>query len=221
MINADILKYPFQFDNESERPFPVSFTSFRNLKRLKVAPVYIWGNDDMHSEEKLEQQSSKEKLWKSLPPKLEELWLHRAQQTEVAEKNPKIHFVADCLLPALQLVFQNKTEAFPKLKRFRIEFEYMQWEAEWFGLLASVCAQAREKEVHCTIILEGKPYSDYPYHVERNWGWYEEVEFDAIEFNTENRKIHIDTQEEPDLAERLRGMQAEYESGLKEDAECN
>ncbi len=193
----------------------MSFKPFKNLKRLKVAPVYIWGHDGFHLEEQLKQPGAKEMLWKALPSNLEELWLHRAQQTEARDNKCKVDFVPDCLLPALELLVQNKEEAYPNLCALRIEFELHEWKNKWLTMLASICDYAEENGIHCTIILDGKPYEDYESDVQRKWGWYEDVAFDAIDFNQEPEKVYIVAREEKSVEKTLKKMKEEQEKKKK------
>ncbi|KAF1840636.1 uncharacterized protein K460DRAFT_410052 [Cucurbitaria berberidis CBS 394.84] len=98
--------YPYQFDNDHEKLFPVSFTQFKTLKHLKVAPVFIWGHTGFSQQE---------------------LWITRAHQQSIADEGADVEFVPNCLIPALEHVIQRKVQVFPNLKSLRIEFPLLAW----------------------------------------------------------------------------------------------
>lgn len=158
--------YPHQFGNDREIPYPCSFTAFKALRRLRVAPVYIWGHKGFTHSTHIKDPASKSMLWKALPPSLEELWITRAQGQisghpghEIVD--PDVNFRSSLLLPALFLVLEHKVEAFSVLTYISIEFSLKTWHAEWLNELASFCEAALFKGVGCTIILthivEGNP----------------------------------------------------------------
>jgi hypothetical protein len=190
--------YPYQFGNVNEKPYPCSFAQFKALKRLKVAPVYIWGHDTLTEEERLKKQATKEMLWKALPAGLEELWITRAQDQESGRRNEhtKAPFVLECLLPALEYLIRNKAEAFPKLARLRIEFPTRVWEQDWVDVLAAICARAIAADIQCTVILEGLDRASY---MERRWGWDEDVEWGECVHNVGGEKTWIDVGEVDNL----------------------
>jgi hypothetical protein len=200
--------YPYQFGNDSEKPYPCSFVHFKILKRLKVAPVYIWGHDNMTDDTRLKKQATKEMLWKALPAGLEELWITRAQDQESGRNNEhtKATFIHECLLPALESVIQNKAEALPKLASLRIEFPAREWEHDWLNELAAFCGRAVAAEIQCTIILEAQCETN---KAERKWGWNEDVEWGECTHNREGSKKWIDAAKVDNLAKMLGDLKRE------------
>jgi hypothetical protein len=198
--------YPHQFGNDHEIPYPCSFTAFKALKRLKVAPVYIWGHEGFTHSTQIKDPASKSMLWKALPETLEELWITKAESQTSGHPghevvDPDIDFVPSLLLPALFLVLKHKAEAFPILTRICIEFSLKTWHVEWLGKLGSLCEAALAKGVGCTIvtthIVEGNQ------RFERNWGWDEDVEWRPCVQNEELPKLRIVAAEEDNLVEKL------------------
>jgi hypothetical protein len=192
--------YPYQFDNDSEKPWPCSFVPFKALKRLKVAPVYIWGHEGFNHQTELKKSATKEMLWRALPENLEQLWITRAQMQEPpsAVDDTTVLFEPDCLLPAIELVVQHKTKAFPKLTHLRVELPRKEWQDEWLVTLSLLCEAASANGIQSTIILTGLSQS-YKDNVECNWGWEESVEWGECYNNQEPPKMWIDAAELQDF----------------------
>lgn len=206
--------YPYEDDFENGKPDPCCFVPFTALKRLKVAPLYIWGNSGVLNPEKFNRQEAKGMLWKALPRNLEELWVTRAQWQNLRDKGSTASFIPKCLLPALDLVIQNKHYVFPKLQRLRVEFPPSYWEFEWFDVLASICKAAYAKGVHTTIIFSEifDRYED-AITVERPWGWDEDIEWEPPRYssNRESAKVWIPATTRHDLAEALKDIKIRFE----------
>lgn len=202
--------YPHQFDNDDEEPYSCDFKPFTALKRLKVAPCYIWGHTGFTDETELSKPATKEMLWKTLPPNVEQLWICRAE-SQVPQWNGiddgKPHFEYDCLLPALSLVAEHREE-YPKLSNIRIEFPPLAWPTNaTFENLAAFCQSAERDGIHCTVILTDMfvPTSSATYPTnDRRWGWNEDVEWGECFANQEAEKIWIDTRTISDLAQGIR-----------------
>lgn len=203
--------YPHQFDNDSEEPYPCDFTPFTALRRLKVAPCYIWGHEGFNDEEELSKPETQEMLWKTLPPNLEQLWVCRADP-QAAQwdgiNDGKPHFEYDCLLPALHLVLEH-VDRYSKLKNIRLEFSPLAWSANaTFDTLATFCQDAKRIGIACTVILTDiyvpSDKGTYPTG-ERGWGWDEDVDWGDCFANQEAEKIWIDATISIDLARDIRG----------------
>jgi hypothetical protein len=195
--------YPYQFGNEDENPWPCSFVPFKALKRLKIAPVYIWGHDGFNDQRELKKAATKDMLWKALPENLEQLWITRAQMQEpMTEEETAVCFEPDCLLPALHLVVRHKSKAFPKLSQLRLEFPRSTWKREWCESLTILCETASSSGIQCTIIIEG--LEDRKFKV-RGWGWDEEVEWEECHTSSVERKTWLVTAKEGDLVQAMSG----------------
>ncbi|OAK96542.1 hypothetical protein IQ06DRAFT_255913 [Phaeosphaeriaceae sp. SRC1lsM3a] len=193
--------YPYQFVGNADITTPCTFIEFTALKRLKVAPVYVWGHEGFTNSASLGRAVSKEVLWQALPRNLEELWITRAEhQAEDSE----IRFEPACLLPALDCVVRHKTEAYPKLSHLRVEFPPKNWQTEWLDELASICERARTYGIECTIILTHVERRTQ--WAERKWGWDEDMEWGHIWQNEEARKHWIVAAVEEDLTQKLRDV---------------
>jgi hypothetical protein len=205
--------YPYQFGNENEKPIPVTFNSFKVLQKLKVAPVYIWGHDGISDESSLQNPKTREWLWKALPETLEELWITRAVEqgeTKTLEKQA-VRFVPDLLIPALELVIQYKSQAYPKLSCLFIEFQLSSWKDEWIELLDPICQQAEENGVRCTLILTDAEQEGYACgnFTERGWGWNEEVKWQECLPNKEPPKTWLNVTRGENLGRKLIGLKNE------------
>lgn len=204
--------YPFQYEDSGDKPYSVSFKPFKVLKRLKVAPVYIWGHERFTNKDMLTRQDTKEMLYKALPDSIEELWITRAESQISNRDGTIVHFIPDCLLPALELVIQEKLQSFPKLSHLRIEFPLMQWESAWLDALGSICRRADANGICAVVILVKLPnYSDnygFCVEVERAWGWNEDVHWQKCLHNKESPKRWISVAKEQDLGQMLKDLKA-------------
>ncbi|RYO32291.1 hypothetical protein AA0113_g11755 [Alternaria arborescens] len=201
---------------------PCSFRSFVALKRLRVAPLYIWHHRTLFRQHTW-QRSSQERLCSVLPENLEELWITRTHDhiTRVGARNGEFSFVSDCLLPALHHVVQNKWSALPKLRLLRIEFPLLEWKDEWFDEIASICELAAVKGIRTTIILCDMFYEGSPFTIERPWGWNEDIEWEPdmkwqpeptkTSSNRECAKVWIDATGQEHLAAILKDMKVRFE----------
>jgi hypothetical protein len=211
--------YPYQFGNDGEKPYPVSFGPFRALKRLKVAPVYVWGHEGFNDEENLKKPETKKMLYEALPSSLEELWITRAESQTKNEDDAAVQFVPDCLLPALEIVVQEKSQSqsFPKLSQLRIELPLMDWRDQWFDALSSFCRKAVTNEIKIMVIFAGLPARSLHNSThERPWGWNEDIHWEACERNDETPKRWIVATEEQDLGQTLK----EFKAKLEEEGEA-
>lgn len=200
--------YPYQFsdytDSSYDLPTACSFKPFTALKRLKVAPVYIWGHHGFTSGQKLRDATTKGILWQALPISLEELWITRAVHQDREDKDKdSACFVPKCFIPSLQLLIQKKPEAFPRLSSLRLEFSFLKWKDEWLDDLVSLCDQAAANGMECTIILTDMFDCFTGPTVERLWGWDEDVEWEPSEcyHNKECPKIWIEAAQHESLGQ--------------------
>jgi hypothetical protein len=205
--------YPYAVSDAGEKPYPCSFTSFTALKRLKLAPVYIWGHQGVMEQDIIEAPRSKEKLWSALPRNLEELWITRAQNQNPRRSNADVTFVPNCLLPALDRVVQHKQDAVPKLQHLLVEFPLMNWEDEWIDALASICRAAAAQNIQTTLIACDM-FSEFgPITAERHWGWNEDIKWEPTRYslNRECAKVTIDATQQEHLGQILKDMKARFE----------
>lgn len=206
--------YPHQFDNDDDKPYPCDFKPFTALRRLKVAPVYIWGHEGFTNQRNLADRATKEVLWKSLPANLQQLWICRAESQAKPPPDDNdaevLRFEHDCLLPALDLVVQNK-EAFQELSEIFIELPPSNWpKHETFDSLESFCRGAQGCGIQTRIILA----DIISEQEERKWGWEEEVEWGECFGNQEAEKkwIHVDRVD--DLARLIRQAREEADAKI-------
>ena len=197
--------YPFQFgSDDTEKPYPCSFTPFTGLKRLKVTPCHIWGHDGLTDSAELNRPEMKQMLWQALPENLEELWITRAEHQQADRQESAMDFVPKCLIPALEIAIRKKRESFAKLKELRIDLPPFVWENGWLESLASVCELASQHEIRTAIIFYEMCEHYGQLTSERLWGWNEDVWWEPTRYSTnrESQKIWIDGGT-PSLAQRL------------------
>jgi hypothetical protein len=207
--------YPYEIESPDDKPFPVSFTPFKALTHLKVAPVFIWGDKGLMEITAAMIPEKREMLWKALPGSLEELWLAQADHSTSSKDGIAFKFVPDCLLPALEFVVQMKLQAFPKLQHLRIEFELRSWKSDWFDALVCLIKAAGAKGIHSTIIVNEWPdIVDDDNDGERRWGWNEDVQWGYCEQNQGEWRKWIVAAEEPDLGQVLRDAKAKLHSRM-------
>ena len=202
-----------------DNPGLCSFKSFVALKRLRVAPLYIWSHRTLFRQANM-QRSAQEQLWSVLPENLEELWITRTHdQTRVGGHDGDFPFASNCLLPALHDVVQNKWNAFPKLRLLRIEFPLLDWKDEWFDEIASICQLAAVGGIRTTVILCDMFYEGSPFTIERPWGWNEDIEWESdVRWqpkatkgtNRECAKVWIDATQREHLAAILKDMKVRF-----------
>ena len=209
--------YPYVDNGSAERSkaYPCSFTSFTALKRLKVAPVYIWGHQGFTDQTTFRTGASRDRLWSILPKTLQELWITRAQAQESRENIGATAFVPQCLLPALDLVVQNKRTSFPQLRHLRVELPLLDWKDDWLDSLASISRAAAAEGIQISIILYNM-FSRYgPISAEQNWGWNEDIKWEPSRYsdNLECPKIWIEVtpQRQEHLACILKDMKTRFQ----------
>jgi hypothetical protein len=212
--------YPYQFDPDTsfgeagDKPFAVSFTCFETLKRLKVAPVFVWGHAGLQSQERFMQSQTREMLWKALPASLEELWIARAVDERPKDEAGLAHFAPDCLLPALDLMLEHRSESFPNLSRILLQTSVGNWRDAWLDVLCDFCARAEAQGISCIVVADdinenvrGDDDGDVG-DFKRKWGWDEEVEWQTCMFDEEGPRLRVVAKEEADLGARLRSLKA-------------
>jgi hypothetical protein len=211
--------YPYQLgsteplETVDDAPFDFSFTCFAALRRLKVAPVFVWGLTGFQSQAELKRGANREMLWRALPASLEELWITRAvdKGPPLYEEAGTAYFAPDCLIPALELVVQHRAEAFPGLRRVRLQTSLGNWRDAWIDALVAFCQRAEEEGVECTIILEDLIASqdDDGRALQRGGGGDEDVEWQECGLNEKGPKLRILASEEDDLGATLRSLKAD------------
>ncbi|KAH6881318.1 hypothetical protein BKA58DRAFT_732 [Alternaria rosae] len=208
--------YPYLDDESAERgkAYPCSFSSFAALRRLKVAPVYIWGHRGITDEETFKTAESRDRLWSTLPKSLQEFWITRAQNQHIDHKEV-VEFVPRCLLPALDLVVQNKQTAFPQLVHLRVELPLLDWKDEWLDSLASTCKAANAHQIRTTIILCDMFDKYGRITSERDWGWNEDIKWEPSRYsqNRECAKVWVEAtpQRQEHLASILKDMKPQFQ----------
>jgi hypothetical protein len=118
--------YPHEFGDIGDKPYPCDFKPFTALKRLRVAPVYVWGHDGFNNPASLAARTTNGVLWQALPPNLEQLWICRAEPQGTQEEKRVLCVEPDSLLPALHLFLDHKAD-FPKLDEVSLEFNPVSW----------------------------------------------------------------------------------------------
>lgn len=188
--------YPYQFDNDAEEPYPVSFKSFKSLKKLKVAPVYIWGDKVLQKEDPELGIGQCHMLRNALPPTLEELWITRM---DTPDRNTE--YIPKIVIPALHLVLEHLEESFPHLTSIYCTFFRKKQSFEWLEDLQSFSVVARNHGVEVYIKLMNECMD---WEAERRWGWYESVEWAACLHNPGNNCPLVEVAEEDDLRGTLK-----------------
>ncbi|KAH6876292.1 hypothetical protein BKA58DRAFT_138597 [Alternaria rosae] len=209
------------WDADADMQPVVSFTLFRSLRRLRIAPEMIWGHthNDINSRDVVEALKTRDMFWKALPESLEEFWLTRSKRQWVPGlPDDGIDFVPHILIPALYRLVEQSSEQCPHLRSIRIELLPYDWETEWLDLLAEFCQAADARGIHCTILFLHKYHKLGPfykftqtYQVERGWGWNEDVDWSEIPCNANKiwRKHVIHTANEHDLKGKIRALKAD------------
>jgi hypothetical protein len=210
--------YPYENASDDDKPYAVSFVPFTVLKRLKVAPVFIWGDTILQDEKVWTSHATHEMLWKALPRDLEEFWIERTEQ-QAYSNDDAASFIPDCILPALHLLVQQKAgEALPQLKTLRIEFPLLRWEYVLLDALASLCAAAKAQGISCSLCLTDLPDFSGSWSMrERAWGWDGDVDWTECCQNQEDPKQWVDVAGKEDVGKMLREMKVELEEEKKRD----
>jgi hypothetical protein len=185
-------------------PRPYSFTQFEALKRLKVAPVFVWDNEGLCNRAKYTEAATRIMLSKALPKGIEELWLTKANHKQFQEGDWSPYFIPDCLLPALEILLDHKAEDFPKLNRIVIQFTLIFWEIPWLDALALLCHRAVAMGIQEMILIAEPICSGMSSYVERDWGWNEDVKWEPGYRTDEHPKRRLVVTEEEDLRQTLR-----------------
>jgi hypothetical protein len=195
--------YPYQFDNDAEEPLPVSFQGFKTLKKLKVAPVYIWGGDVLRKQNPNRDPANKHMLRNALPGTLEELWITRV---DTVDRNTK--YIANILIPALRLLVEHR-ESIPQLTQLYCTFCRKGQSLEWLNDLHSFSLFAKNHGITVRIRLMNDCMD---IETERRWGWDETVEWEECIHNPGNNCPSIALADQDDLWETLKGYRVEIKS---------
>lgn len=179
--------------NDDSEPQPISFRMFKNLKRLKVAPVYIWGHEGIMIEAEFKPPGSKFMLRDALPQQLEELWVVRA---DIEDREAA--FIPTTLIPALNVLVEDR-DACPELSQICIRFESEGWDAAWLEELHHVGLSAKSHGIKCVMRLDDSTDRIW----ERGWGWDESVTWSGCVHNTTNGIPPIILADEENICDRL------------------
>ncbi|KAI4927277.1 hypothetical protein J4E86_011785 [Alternaria arbusti] len=195
----------------------MSFTSFKSLRRLRVAPEMIWGytHDECTVQFEDEIMLTIDMFWKALPASLEELWLTRLQRHWIPGfMSHDLGIIPRILIPALHRLVEESSEACPHLRSIRIEILPHHWEVLWLDLLAEFCHDAERRGIHCTVIFlhPREVKSDWKTRsemVERGWGWNEDVEWSEVSMDANKtwRKHGVYAARENNLKGKMRALQ--------------
>ncbi|KAI4683998.1 uncharacterized protein J4E84_006838 [Alternaria hordeiaustralica] len=198
------------------RPAAMSFTSFKSLRRLRVAPETIWGytHDECTVQYEEDIMLTIDMFWKALPASLEELWLTRLQHHWIPGfMSHDLGIIPNIFIPALDRLVEESSKACPHLRSICIELLPNHWEVLWLDELAECCHDAERRGIHCTVIFlyPRDVNSDFRRSeaVERGWGWNEDVEWSEISMNANKtwRKHVIHAAKENDLKGKMRALQ--------------
>ncbi|CAI6336227.1 unnamed protein product [Periconia digitata] len=194
-----------QFDDDTDHLWPIQFTSFTNLKKLKVAPVYIWGVDGTTMEWKIKDPSLIGMLRDALPPTLDELWI-----TRVNTHGYHPEYISAVLIPALYSLVEHR-ESFPLLKNLYIAFNSNMGELDWLNDIHAFATFARCYGITLRAKLTDKV------GLERGWGWDESVQWETCNQNSGNNFPLIVVAEEKDMHETLMNLGAKVKDRDRED----
>jgi hypothetical protein len=179
--------YPYQGDegSDQENPCALSFSHFTALKKLKIAPVFVWGHDGLFGapnaegpeEQRREVPDFRAKLWRSLPPALEELWITRVREVGVfGNDGQTAPFVPMHLFPALEEVLHMKQQAFPNLKQLKLEGPLHMLSTSTINIWKFVHL-AESHGVACVLVNSSEEYPYQGTSEEASWDWKEDVEW--------------------------------------------
>ncbi|PVH96158.1 hypothetical protein DM02DRAFT_632215 [Periconia macrospinosa] len=158
---------------------PISFQAFKNLRKLKVAPVYIWGSNGLLRKAAVRDPSSIPMLRDALPSTLDELWI-----TNVDAEDRHPGYITTLILPALSLLISHRDDSFPHLTHVCVSFRtticygYQPADLTWLQVLHPLALSAQKQGITLTI----NPRAEDEYRGEflsvvRPWGWHEDVEW--------------------------------------------
>jgi hypothetical protein len=203
---------------------PLSFRCFQNLKKLKVAPTFIWSHDELCHKTLCKQPSTRQMLWKALPETLEELWITRMN----LRSNPRTDHITSLLVPALYILLENQ-DSFPLLTQLCFTFSASHWSEhrEWvdlgwlsdlysFSIMAEqkgISSLARPTDWFVVLRVRANPgwFDDAePSPVQRKWGWYEDVEWSECGNNDGNDIPFLELAPELDFIETLKGYGMDF-----------
>ncbi|KAF2491199.1 hypothetical protein BU16DRAFT_530716 [Lophium mytilinum] len=211
--------YPYQDtqDHDEETPCALQFTHFTALRQLKFAPVFVWGHDGLFSPPPEGTQGAavtdyRAKLWRALPPALEELWITHVRDLGALGYGEQITgFVTRHLFTALEEVLVMKARCFPGLTRLKLEGKIAVLE-KWGVDIVAFMRLADGYGVQVTLISTA---GDVPYKgesEEMRWGWDEDVRWNEC-INNQGPPKTVFTYEkgEEGLEKRLEELVAPFE----------
>ncbi|KAF2801501.1 uncharacterized protein BDZ99DRAFT_430002 [Mytilinidion resinicola] len=215
--------YPYQ-DELDETPCALQFTHFPALKKLKLAPVFVWGHDGLFSPpqgdsapaEQTKTQTRaiadyRSKLWRALAPSLEDLCVTCVRDLGVPGHDSRITpFLTHHLFPALEEVLLMKARHFPNLTKLKLEGPLANLE-NWSIDIVGFMRIAYEYGVTVTLV---NMVGDSPYKGESRevpWGWDEDVRWKKCVLNQGHpKRAFIYEKGEHELEKRLKDLVAPY-----------
>lgn len=207
--------YPYKNSDadRTNKPSACSFTDFTALKRLKVAPAFIWGHEGYFDELAEVETDSTEtwrlnQLWRALPASLEELWLTRAHPAcELPNGELPAYFVASVFLPSLDALLDRKDKVCPNLNRLVIQFPLRLWKKEWLRSLAVFCKKALKKGIERVEIRVGLGFLDFNANTPRDWGWNEDYVWKPCEDNFTRTELQLVDAPHGDLEQEFMALE--------------
>jgi hypothetical protein len=168
----------FYIDNDDDDQTAVSFSGFSSLKRLRVAPIFVWGNPEMRQpapedEQEIQKRLDRERsmLLDALPRSLEELVMvkvHDRMISDYVAKGDK-NDVETYLLPALAHLTRHLSAKLPHLKRLAIVAALDWWKDSSLEAFAAFAVDACEKGL--TVEAIDYPERENGLFREKPWGW--------------------------------------------------
>ncbi|KAF2473123.1 uncharacterized protein BDR25DRAFT_341294 [Lindgomyces ingoldianus] len=142
-----------------------SFKHFSNLKRLRIAPDFIFGGN--LSLEEQGEESRQKLLLEFLPLNVETLHITHGDQYE------------EMLYKALEHLLTNKESCLPDLRKLTFETSLAKVEKDRGDRLAAILQLAEKVGLPVTLLNNwgDAKYSNYDSRVERKWGMDEDIEW--------------------------------------------
>ncbi|MCJ1352422.1 MAG: hypothetical protein MMC33_002406 [Icmadophila ericetorum] len=161
-------RYGIGFDNHLDDTTPLpSLASFKNLDFVKIATVFLFGDNDRRSENPAEElDPSNERYWNSTTRRrLTRVFPYSLERLHILHYEDHIQHTAKALADLLE----NKAQNIPKLKELVIEGAVNQMMNLW-DEMADLTKLAESEDISLIVVHDVCKARGYDEFVERGWG---------------------------------------------------
>lgn len=164
--------YPFEEGvGSDDNADPISFVGFIALSHLRVAPVFLFGHEDLHNAPEpgsVAETAMLNRLRGALPLNLETLYVTNA---DFVFSDEHAH-----IAEAFEVLLRHK-ESVPHLRELVFEGQFKEGDSVWHSI------EMARLGTEVGVVVRGLHRTHYAYDEQQGWGWDEEVSFEPCMHN--------------------------------------